>query len=443
MRSMDAKVRSSKGEVLAEELGTGTARATVFERDAVRAALIRDLIPIALEAAAELLEAQATALAGRRYGRDPGRGGYRRWGRERRTVYLGEQRIPLEVPRVRDVWNNFEVALPAYHALRAPHPAQDLAFRRVLRGLSCRDYASCVEPAVQTFGLSASSVSRKFRARSAAQLQALQERDLSEYDLIGLLLDGKSYGRDQIVVGLGVTAEGDKVVLGFVQAATENRRTCEEFLRHLLDRGLRYEGGLLVVIDGARGLRSAVQHVFGPYALVQRCQWHKRENVVSYLPKAEQPALRRQLQAAYEQPTYGAARAALEQVARSNPSAAGSLREGLEETLTVHRLGLGAALRWTFKTTNMIENLNFLLAWRTDKVDNWRNADQKHRWLAAALLDIEPRLHRIKGYRVLPQLRKALQSAIKGQLQAGATDNSCQAAKRDQEPHANFNGKRH
>jgi transposase-like protein len=183
----------------------------------------------------------------------------------------------------------------------------------------------------------------------------------------------------------------------------------------LVDRGLSVEQGVLCVIDGAKGLRQAVGKVFGSKAAVQRCQWHKRENVVRYLATNQQATFRRKLQRAYDQPTYAQAKAALKKVRAElnllNQSAVASLDEGFEETLTVHRLGLFKELGRSFKTTNCIENLNSLIANRTGKVDRWRNSEQKHRWLATAILDIEPRLRTVAGYRHLPRLRAALQSS--------------------------------
>ena len=205
-------------------------------------------------------------------------------------------------------------------------------------------------------------------------------------------------------------------MLGFVETGTENERVVTAFLRELVERGLRYKEGLLCVIDGAKGLRAAVERVFGACALVQRCQWHKRENVVSYLPKGQQAQMRRRLQAAYEQPTYEGATATLARLRKGlrlmNQSAARSLDEGLQETLTLHRLGVFPTLGSSLKTTNCLESIMALVGQRTDKVDRWRNSDQKQRWVASALLDIEPRLRRIKGYRHLPVLRAALRSAL-------------------------------
>jgi transposase-like protein len=385
-----------------------------------------------LEAVQAVLQQEVTALAGRRYQRagaaDPRAGpdgpaagrraGYARWGAQAGSVYLADHKVAMRVPRVRDLRAGREVPLASYQALRQARRADEAALRKVLKGLSCREYEACVEPLAETFGLSGSSISRRFKRASARRLAELSERDLSGYDLVALFLDGKTFGDDQMVIALGVTLDGQKVVLGFVQTATENEAVCSAFLRGLVERGLKFEQGLLCVIDGAKGLRQAVDKVFGQRAAVQRCQWHKRENVLRYLPAAQQATFRRKLQAAYEQPTYAGARKALQRVrselVQLNASAVSSLDEGLEETLTLHRLGVFKELGRSFKTTNCLENLNALVGRRTDKVDCWRNAEQKHRWLATSLLDLEPRLRKVFGHRQLPRLRAALQTQRKG-----------------------------
>jgi len=228
-----------------------------------------------------------------------------------------------------------------------------------------------------------------------------------------------------MVIALGITATGEKILLGFVQTATENETVCAAFLRELVARGLKTDQGLLIVIDGAKGLRKALQTVFGAQALVQRCQWHKRENVVAYLPKSQRTTWRWKLQAAYERPSYPEAKSALLRVRHElrllNESAVKSLDEGFEETLTLHRLGVFPALGVSLKTTNCLESINALVGQRTDKVDRWRTSDQKQRWLAAALLDIEPRLRRIKGFRALPLLRTALQAELRGEVNLGGS----------------------
>ena len=275
---------------------------------------------------------------------------------------------------------------------------------------------ACAEAVPEAFGLSASSVSRRFIRASAQQLRELSERRLEAEEVVVLFLDGKTFAEDRMVLALGILRTGEKKLLGFVQTATENEPVCAAFLRGLVTRGLRTAQGLLCVIDGAKGLRKALQTVFGRQAVVQRCQWHKRENVVRYLPKGHQAPWRRRLQQAYEQPTYAEAKAALlrlrQELRTVNLSAVTSLDEGLEETLTLHRLGLFGTLGRSLKTTNCLESLNAQLGQMTDKVDRWRTSDQKHRWVASALLAIEPRLRRIKGYRHLAQLQGALQREI-------------------------------
>ena len=300
--------------------------------------------------------------------------------------------------------------------MRAPRAADAGLFRKVRRGLSCRDYAACAEAVPEAFGLSASSVSRRFIRASTRALRTLCERRLDRDEFVALVLDGKTFAEDSMVIALGITTTGEKKILGFVQTATENEPVCAVFVRELVERGLRTERGLLCVIDGAKGLRKAIQTVFGLQATVQRCQWHKRENVVWYLPKGQQASWRRRLQQAYERPTYPDAKAALLRLRQAlrpvNLSAATSLDEGFEETLTLHRLGVFVTVGLSLKTTNCLESLNAQLGQLTDKVDRWRTSDQKQRWVASALLAIEPRLRRIKGYRHLLQLQGALQREL-------------------------------
>jgi transposase-like protein len=379
--------------------------------------MIQALIPLGLEAVNDLLQEEVAVLAGGRYSRAGGLPGHDRWGSQPGSVYLTDQKLAVTVPRVRNVITGQEASLATYGALQKKQRADEIALRKVLKGLSCRDYESCVEPVAQTFGLSSSSLSRRFKRASAKKLAAFCDRDLSGLDIIGIFLDGKTFGDDAIVIALGVTLEGKKVVLGFVQTGTENESVCSQFLHGLLERGLCVDRGVLCVIDGSKGLRKAVDKVFGGKAAVQRCHWHKRENVVSYLPSTKQGEYRRKLQNGYQQPTYEKARAALKKVraelVQINQSAVSSLDEGFEETLTLHRLGLFKELGTSFKTTNCIENLNALIARRTDKVTCWRNSEQKQRWLATAVLDIEPRLRKVRGHSQLPRLREALQNHLK------------------------------
>lgn len=376
--------------------------------------LIRGLIPLGLMHVQELLDEEVVALAGARHARDEGRVGTRH-GTNPGTVRLAGQRVPVRVPRVRG--EGGEIPLRSYQALHENGEVNDRLLRRVLYGISCRNYAAAAEAIPGALGLSSSSVSREFVEASREQLREFQERDLSGERYVALFLDGKTFADATLVIAMGVTEGGEKRFLGFVETDTENEKVLTPFLRLLVERGLDASQGLLVVIDGGKGLRAAVRQVFPKRAAVQRCQWHKRENVVGYLPKGEQAAWRRRLQWAYNRPTYAEARKALlglhRELEERNQSAAASLAEGLEETLTLHRLGVYAVLGRSFKTTNCLESVNALVEERCAKVDAWKSSQQRHRWLATALLDIEPRLRRVMGYQHLPKLQEALQRELK------------------------------
>jgi transposase-like protein len=289
-------------------------------------------------------------------------------------------------------------------------------FRRVLYGISCRNYEAAAGAIPGAIGLSKTTVSDRFIEASSTYLKQLQERDLKPFDIVAIFLDGKRFADDEIVIALGVTLSGDKVFLGFVETDTENEKVLSEFLRSLLSRGLRVERGVLVVIDGSKGLRAAARKVFKKRCVVQRCQWHKRENVVSYLPVTQQASFRKRLQRAYERPTYQEARKQLirlyQELEVCNQSAAASLKEGFEETLTLHRLGLFALIGRSFKTTNCLESINGQAEELCHRVDYWKNSNQKQRWLAAVLLDIEPRLYKVQGYKHLPRLREAIMKEL-------------------------------
>ena len=319
------------------------------------------------------------------------------------------------MPRVRDRAAQCEVPLATYAALQTPRAHDVGLFRKVLGGVSCREYEAAAEAVPEAFGLAKSSVSRRFIRASAGELRRLQERRLDDAEWLVLVLDGKAFAGDQLVIALGVTATGEKRILGLVQTASENKRVIASFLRELGERGFPLAQPLLVVLDGAKGLRSAVRDVFGDVP-VQRCQWHKRENVVSYLAKQEQPAWRRKLEAAYAHATYGDAKRALERLYQElrivNESAAASLAEGLDETLTLHRLKVFTELGVSFRTTNLIESVMARLEAKTHRVTRWRTSDQKLRWCASALWTVERQFRCVKGYRHLPLLKQALHRTL-------------------------------
>jgi len=378
--------------------------------------MIRSLVPLGLMHVHEMLDDEVKALAGERYARKDELERGRRHGSNPGTVGLAGQRVPIRVPRVRSLGGG-EIPLRSYEALSQGGEVNDVLLKRVLYGISCRNYESAAESIPGAIGLSSSTVSRSFVQASATKLREMQERDLSGEDVVALFLDGKTFADATMVVALGITLYGEKRFLGFIETDTENERVLTPFLRSLLERGLDISQGLLVIIDGGKGLRAAVKKAFRSRALVQRCQWHKRENVVSYLSRSEQTPLRKRLQWAYDRPEYDEALKALTQIhgelEERNQSAAASLEEGLEETLTLHRLGVYAVLGRSFKTTNCLESVNALVEERCAKVDHWKNSSQRQRWLATALVDIEPRLRKVVGYRHLSKLREALQRELK------------------------------
>jgi transposase-like protein len=378
--------------------------------------MIRALVPLGLMHVHELLDDEVKSLAGERYARTGEWERGSRHGTNPGTVRMAGQRVPIRVPRVRGMEGG-EIPLRSYEALSDGGEPNDLLLRRVLYGISCRNYEAAAEAIPGAIGLSSSSVSRGFIEASAAKLREMQERDLSGEDVVAVVVDGKSFADATMVVALGITISGEKRFLGFVETDTENERVLTPFLRSLLERGLDISQGVLVVIDGSKGIRAAVLKAFRNRAVVHRCQWHKRENVVSYLSKGEQASWRQRLQRAYNRPEYKEALAAIDQLhtelEERNQSAAASLEEGLQETLTLHRLGVYPVLGRSLKTTNCLESVNALVEERCAKVDHWKNSSQRHRWLGTALVDIEPRLRKVMGYRHLPSLREALKRELK------------------------------
>ena len=214
------------------------AAAAVTDLDA-RLEAIQLLVPLGLEAVAEELQRAVADLAGARYQRKASDQPYRRWGSQRGSVYLGDQKVAVEVPRVRNVDSDTEVPLDAYDAFQTPRQMDEGLRRRVLKGIATRNYEDCAETVPETFGLSRSSVSRRYVKGTARKLAEFQERSLEGYDLVALFLDGKSFADEELIIALGVTLDGHKIPLGFVEAATENERVCRRFLAELVDRGMQ------------------------------------------------------------------------------------------------------------------------------------------------------------------------------------------------------------
>lgn len=383
----------------------------------IKMSVIAELIPLGLKAVAEELTKEVLQLAGEKHSRGKVNA---RWGQQNGSVYLRDQKFGIRVPRVRDIVGNREVSLRTYQRLQKPFSDEE-SMRRLLHGLSTHKYQESCALTAEAFGISASNLSQKFKKCSEDKLQQLQNRSLTGQDIVAIFIDAKRYADDGIVVGLGVTMDGKKMVLGIEQIHSENSRAIEQWLDRLIGRGLKFENGILFIIDGSKGIKKAIEHKFSIYALIQRCRWHKRENIVAYLDEAQQVIFRRRLQEAYAKTTYKEAQSALmqlhQELEKFNPPAANSLAEGLEETLTIHHLGLSPELSKSLSTTNCIEGVMSQLGSYTDKVDRWQNGKHILRWTATGLMDIEPRLQRINGFGYLRVLRYQLQEVIGQRLQ--------------------------
>jgi putative transposase len=332
------------------------------------------------------------------------------------SAVLGGRRVPVERPRGRSVAGD-EIELAAYAAFSNDDLLSQVVMERMLAGVATRRHARVNEPVgddldAQATSTSRSSVSRRFKAATDAQLDELMSRDLSELDLAALMLDGVHFADACCVVALAIGADGTKVPVGLWLGDTENKTVVTALLADLVARGLNTDGGLLVVIDGAKALATAVGKVFGDTAFIQRCTLHKRRNVRDHLPKDQQAWVDRKLAAAFnhDDPAKGerACRDLAAQLEARWPDAAASLREGLEDMFTVRRLGVGGRLAASLTNTNCIESMISIARDTTKNVKRWRDGKMIKRWCAAGMLNAERSFRRLKGYRQMPTLVAAL-----------------------------------
>lgn len=342
---------------------------------------------------------------------------YQRWSSNPGSVNINNEKVKIEVPRIRNK-QTLKTEEPEIYKEMNKKVEIDRRFLRLLvNGLSQRKYKKAAQLITESFGLSQSRMSRLFSKEAEKALKEFESRDLVNYDFICLMIDGKYYSKQQIVHAVGITSTGIKIMLGFIQTTTENSKAVKGLLKNLIERNFKFEEGILVVSDGSKGIRKAVEEVFGQKAVLQRCQWHKRENIISYLPEKDKEIYKGKLQRAYEEPVYENARARLmeihEELQKINRSAANSLLEGLEETLTIHSLGLREELGKSFCTTNIIESINSQLSKNLRNVKRWRDTDMQARWTAISLLDIEQNMNRVKNYEKLYLLKDALKSLLK------------------------------
>jgi putative transposase len=390
----------------------------------MRQGLLAASVTIGLDVMGELVDAEVNDVAGPKGHHDPDRAAYRH-GTEDGKVTLGGRRIPVRRPRVRSIAAangvEREVHLESYDTFASVDLLADHMVASMLAGLSGRRYHSALEPVGETVeasssGTSQSSVSRRFITATGERLAEFRSRPLDDQRWLICFVDGFDFAGHTMIGALGVTADGTKVPLGVVEGSTENATVVRGLIAGLRDRGLDASEGILFVLDGGKALHRAVRDVFGDHAVIARCRTHKERNVMDHLPQAERPWVRRKLRAAWTNPNADEAEAALKalagQLERVKPDAAASLREGLTETLTVTRLGVTGSLLKTVIGTNPVESMIEIVRHHARNVKRWQPGDMRLRWAAAGMLAAAIQFRRVKGYRQLPHLARALRHAV-------------------------------
>ena len=366
----------------------------------------------------ELLEEEVIEKAGARYSRQkPNNGQWSRWGYNPGSVKIGDQKLKIEVPRLFDNLDEKNTPLQRYEEFKELPEPTDQLLKGVLLGLSVRDYGQVIDSLGEGLGLSKSSVSRSFIERTEEKLKEFETRSIAHHKVLALFIDGKYLSKEQIIICLGITETGNKIPLCFTQAATENAGPIKDMLEQLKERGLNYSNGLLCVIDGSKGIRKAIVDCFGNKAIIQRCQWHKRENILSYLPEKYHESVKRQYQHAINQDKFEDAHAELQQLKadleKVNVSASRSLNEAMDEILTLHKLGINIQFTRSFATTNCIENVNSQIRKYVGRVKNWSLSNERYRWIAVALLESELKMRKVNNFDKLDLMKTALIKEVK------------------------------
>ena len=384
---------------------------------AAKEGLLALSVGVGLGVLEELMAEEVDEVVGPKGRHNPDRAAVRH-GHEAGEVTLGGRRVAVERPRVRTADGSAEVPLDTYRHFADRDPLTRLVLEQMLAGVSTRRFGRTREPVgteveQQARSTSKSAVSREFVARTRENLDALMSRRLDDVRLAVMMIDGIELKGRTNVVALGITTDGVKIPLGLWEGSTENATVATALLSDLVDRGLDPEQGILFVIDGAKALRKAIRTVFGERAVVQRCVRHKERNVLDHLPERDRPAVKRRLRRAWSQTDHRRALEELQLLAteldRSHPGAAASLREGLDETLTLTRLGIKGRLRKTLESTNPCESMIECVRRTARNVKHWQSGDMCLRWTAAGMLEAERQFRRIIGYADLAKLVTAIE----------------------------------
>jgi len=388
---------------------------------AAKEGLLALSVGVGLGVLSELMEEEVTEVVGPKGKHDPNRSAVRH-GHESGEVTLGGRRVQVKRPRARSVEDEQEVALRTYAHFADRDPLQRVVMERLLAGVSTRRYARTAEPVGEALeakarSVSKSSVSRSFVERTREALCELMGRRLHDVRLAVMMLDGIELKGRTNIVALGITTEGVKLPLGLWEGSTENATVATALLSDLIERGLDPEQGVLFVIDGSKALRKAIRSVFGEVP-VQRCVRHKERGVLDHLPERDRGAVKGRLRRAWAEADHDRALEQLQLLAqeleRSHPGAAGSLREGMAETLTLIRLGISGRLRRTLQSTNPCESMIEIVRRTSRNVKRWQGGEMALRWTAAGMLEAEQQFRRIIGYGDLAKLAVAIERELKG-----------------------------
>ena len=360
-----------------------------------------------------VMEEEVRHFAGERHEQHEGRLAHR-WGKEDGYSVVDGQKVPIK--RTRRNKENREQRLGSYELFQRSGPLQKAVWDKMMRGLSTRNYGAVVREFQQAYGIEKSAVSENFIEASRGKVKELMERPLDQLRLCAVLIDGTPFKDRQMIVALGIGCDGRKTVLGLREGATENATVVSALLRDLIERGMDFNTPRLYILDGGKALHAAVRRHAGEAAFIQRCQIHKKRNVVDHLPEEYKTDVRRKLQNAYAMAEYDDAKRALERLHQElmdlNPSAARSLEEGMAETLTVHKLRVPDQLRRTLSSTNVIESTFSIVETVCRNVKRWRDGDQIERWVGSGLLVAERQFRKVIGFRQIPLFLSSMANAV-------------------------------
>jgi len=361
-----------------------------------------------------VMDEEVHHLAGERHPQHAGRRAHR-WGKEDGYCVVDGQKVPLQKTRLRTK-DKREQRLGSYELFQRSGPMQAGVWDKMMRGLSTRNYGAVVKDFQDAYGIEKSAVSENFIEASREKVKPLMERPLGELRLCAVLIDGTPCKDRPMIAALGIGCDGTKTVLGIREGATENTAVVSSLMSELVERGWDFSTPRLYILDGGKALHAAVRRHAGEAGLIQRCQVHKKRNVVDHLPDEYKADVRRKMQNAYQMADYADAKRALDQLHRElmdlNPSAARSLEEGMEETLTVHKLRVPDQLRRSLASTNVIESAFSIVETVCRNVKRWRTGDQIERWVGSVLLVAERQLRKVIGFRQIPLLLSSMANAV-------------------------------